>query len=280
MASLDTLWLQIGGTFCNLACTHCFISCHPQNFNIPMMTLAEVKRYLEESKTLGVKDYYITGGEVFLNEEIFEILEAILQYGPCNILTNGLLLTPKRVERLVAIREKARHRMLFRVSLDSLDEKENDAIRGEHSFRLALVGIRNLAKAGFSTHLTMVRGWDDEEDPVWEARALDFLRENKVPEPAVKFLPGFLMGELAETGRPYHENERVTEQCFTNWPITNLQCATFRMVTAQGVYVCPILVEENEGRMGQTIEESLRPYPLKHSACYTCRISGMSCKSD
>ena len=29
--SLDTLWFQVGGTVCNLACTHCFVSCSPTN---------------------------------------------------------------------------------------------------------------------------------------------------------------------------------------------------------------------------------------------------------
>ena len=37
-----------------------------------MMTLAQVEERLRESRELGVKDYYITGGEVFINPEIFE----------------------------------------------------------------------------------------------------------------------------------------------------------------------------------------------------------------
>lgn len=279
MAGLETLWLQVGGTLCNLACTHCFISCHPKNDSIPFMTLEQVRQRLEESKSLGVDDYYITGGEVFLNPEIFEILTAILEYGPCYILTNGMLLTPKRVEQLVAIQNKAGHKLHFRVSLDSLDEKENDAIRGENCYRLAMQGIANLSQAGFSAHLTMVRSWDDEEDAVWEEKALTFLREHGVPHPQVKFLPGFLLGELAQNEREYHEHERVTEKCFESFPVTSLQCASSRMVTAQGVYVCPILVEEPSAKMGDTLEETLRPFPLSHPACYTCRISGMSCKS-
>ena len=279
MTGLETLWLQIGGTLCNLACTHCFISCHPKNDSIPFMTLGQVRQRLEESKLLGVEDYYITGGEVFLNPEIIEILAAILEYGPCHILTNGMLLTPKCVEQLVDIQNNRDHDLHFRVSLDSLDEKDNDAIRGENCYRLAMQGIANLSQAGFSTHLTMVRSWDDEEDPVWEEKALAFLREHGVPNPKVKFLPGFLLGELAKNEREYHEHERVTEKCFETFPVTSLQCASSRMATAQGVYVCPILVEEPSAKMGDTLEETLRPFPLSHSACYTCRISGMSCKS-
>ncbi|SVB80062.1 uncharacterized protein METZ01_LOCUS232916, partial [marine metagenome] len=74
LKNLETLWLQVGGTLCNLECTHCFISCGPKNDTIAMMSLAQVRKRLEESETLGVKDYYITGGEVFINPEIFEIL--------------------------------------------------------------------------------------------------------------------------------------------------------------------------------------------------------------
>ena len=279
MAGLDTLWLQVGGTVCNLACTHCFISCHPHNHNHALMTLAEVRRHLEESKHLGIKEYYITGGEVFLNPELFEIYEAILEYGPCHTLTNGLLISREKAQQLKTLQARASHELHFRVSLDSLDEQENDTIRGNNAFKLALRGIRYLAEAGFSAHLTMVRSWDDDDDPQWEAKALAFMREHGVPNPQVKFLPGFLMGELAVNEREYHPHERVTEKCFENFPVTSLQCASSRMVTAKGVYVCPILIEEEAARMGDTVEETLRPFPLYHPACYTCRVSGMSCKS-
>ncbi len=279
MVGLDTLWLQIGGTVCNLTCTHCFISCTPQNHNHPLMTLAQVQKHLEESKHLGIQDYYITGGEVFLNPELFEIYEAILQYGPCTTLTNGMLISREKAQRLAELQARAKNKLHFRVSLDSLDPEENDAIRGRNAFKLALRGIRYLAEAGFSAHLTMVRSWDDEDDPTMETKALAFMREQGVPHPQVKFLPGFMMGELAVTEREYHPNERVTEKCFENFAITNLQCSSSRMVTAKGVYVCPILIEEDQARMGDTVEETLRPFPLYHSACYTCRVSGMSCKS-
>ena len=279
MAGLDTLWLQVGGTVCNLTCTHCFISCTPQNDSHPLMTLAQVKKHLEESKHLGIQDYYITGGEVFLNPELLEIYEAILKYGPCTSLTNGMLISKEKAQALAEIQNRSKNKLYFRVSLDSLDEKENDAIRGRNCFKLALRGMRYLAEAGFPTHLTMVRSWDEDDDPAMETKALAFMQEHGVPNPQVKFLPGFLMGELAVNEREYHPNERVTEQCFENFPVTNLQCASSRMVTAKGVYVCPILIEEEPARMGDTVEETLRPFPLYHSACYTCRVSGMSCKS-
>lgn len=279
LTRLDTLWMQVGGTLCNLSCTHCFISCGPKNNSHSMMTLAQVRKYLEESRRLGVKDYYITGGEVFLNPEIFDIYEAILEYGPCHSLTNGTLITREKAKRLVEIQSRSERRLHFRISIESHDEAENDKIRGKNSYRLALKGLRNLAEAGFSPILAVTRSWDEANDAAMEAQLLDLLKQNNVTHPKVKILPGFLIGRLSETDRPYSEDERVTEQCFENYPVTNLQCSSSRMASAKGVYVCPILIEDNMGRMGDSIEETLRPYPLAHSACYTCRVSGMTCKS-
>ena len=58
----DTLWIQISGTLCNLRCSHCFISCSPENDSLALMETAEVLCYLEEARELGVKEIYFTGG--------------------------------------------------------------------------------------------------------------------------------------------------------------------------------------------------------------------------
>ncbi|MFQ5715477.1 MAG: radical SAM protein [Nitrospinales bacterium] len=275
---LETLWLQVGGTLCNLQCTHCFISCGPQNHNHGMMSLKQTRAYLEESKNEGIKDYYITGGEIFLNPEIFEILEAILEYGPLNMLTNATLITPEKARRLATLQSQAIHPMTFRVSMEHFEEEQNDKIRGRNSFRRATTGMRNLAASGFSPILTVTRSWDEENDLEMEARFLNFLKENGIP-PRIKILPAFLLGRQTERDRQYRDDEHVTESCFENYDIANLQCSTCRMATAKGVYVCPILVDEPAGRMGDTLKEAQRPFPLAHSACYTCRVTGMTCKN-
>jgi len=279
MAGLETLWLQVGGTLCNLQCSHCFISCGPKNHSHEMMSLVQVQKYLDEAKELKVKDYYITGGEVFINPEIFEILEAILSCGPLDVLTNGTQITAEKAERLRKMQERSAHSIQFRVSMEGFDEESNDRVRGEGSFRKAVAGIQCLSQAGFSPILTVTRSWPEEDDAEMERQFVDFLKSNEVANPRIKILPGFLLGQLAESERQYSQEEYVTEKCFENFDITNLQCAHSRMATGKGVYVCPILVDHDEARMGQSIEETLRPFPLAHSACYTCRVTGMTCKS-
>ena len=78
---LDNLWFQLAGTVCNLSCTHCFISCSPENDSFGFLGRETVRRYLDEAKTMGVKEFYFTGGETFLNKEIYGILEDALQIG-------------------------------------------------------------------------------------------------------------------------------------------------------------------------------------------------------
>jgi AdoMet-dependent heme synthase len=279
LKKLETLWLQVGGTLCNLQCTHCFISCGPKNDTISMMTLSQVKERLEESAILGVKDYYITGGEVFINPAIFEIIIEILRYGPLDVLTNGTQITAEKAQRLKEIQNTSGYPLRFRVSMENFEETANDVIRGKNAYRKAVSGIWNLARAGFSPILTITRSWEETRDEEMKLKFIEFLRINQVPRPQIKILPGFLLGKLAENVRSYNAEERVTQACFENFDITQLQCATSRMATGEGVYVCPILVDNPKARMGKNIEETLRPFPLEHSACYTCRVTGMSCKS-
>src|SRR5262245_21327436 len=125
MLGLDTLWFQVAGTVCNLACTHCFLSCSPANQTHSMLTLATVERYLVESEALGVKEYYFTGGEPFLNPEILKILEAALRRGPVTVLTNGLLLHEERARALKALSDGSIYSLDIRVSLDGFDAATN-----------------------------------------------------------------------------------------------------------------------------------------------------------
>jgi len=279
LKELETLWMQVGGTLCNLECTHCFISCGPKNDTIAMMTLAQVEERLRESRELGVKDYYITGGEVFINPEIFEILAAILNCGPLDALTNGTQITSEKAKRLRTIQDASKHPLRFRVSMEHFDEDKNDVIRGKNAYRKAITGIVCLAEAGFSPILTVTRTWEEESDSEMESKFVEFLRKSGVMQPQIKILPGFLLGQLAENERDYSQDEYVTEKCFEDFDITQLQCATSRMATGEGVYVCPILVDNPAARMGDTLADTLRPFPLSHSACYTCRVTGMTCKS-
>ena len=279
LRSLDTLWFQVAGTVCNLACTHCFISCSPTNHTHEMMRLADVRRHLDEAVTLGVKEYYFTGGEPFLNPEMEAILAATLAVGPATVLTNGLLLDPPRCRRLKALADATEHSLDLRVSLDGYDAASNDPIRGAGSFARVLGGLRNLAAAGINPVLTVTEVCAEAAGAAGKERLFALLRQAGLARPRLKVLPLLKMGAEAERGGAYESWQRLRDGDAPEGSWDHLQCSSCRMVTDQGVWVCPILVNQPEAKMGDSLASTLRPFPLAHQACWTCHVQGISCRT-
>ncbi|HVG07040.1 MAG TPA: radical SAM protein [Thermoanaerobaculia bacterium] len=279
LKSLDTLWFQVGGTVCNLACTHCFISCSPTNHTHEFMPLGQVQAYLGEASRLGVREYYFTGGEPFLNPDMEAILEATLEVGPATVLTNGLLLDPARCARLKEMERRSDYSLDFRVSLDGYDAATNDPIRGEGTFERILRGVRNLAEAGLNPVITVTEVCREAGTDAGKERFFQLLRSLGIGRPRLKILPVFQIGAEAERGGAYESWQRLRQGEVPEGAWDHLQCSGCRMVTDQGVWVCPILVNEPSARMGETLADSLGSFPLDHPACWTCHAYGVSCKT-
>ena len=279
LRSLDTLWFQVAGTVCNLACTHCFVSCSPTNKTHDHLPLETVRRHLDEAVTLGVKEYYFTGGEPFLNPEMEAILEATLAVGPATVLTNGLLLDPERCRRRAALSAASDYSLDLRVSLDGFTAEANDAIRGEGVVERAMRGIANLAAAGLNPVLTVTEVHEENATAAGKERFFALLRELGIERPRLKVLPVFRIGAEAERGGAYESWQRLRADDVPDDSWDHLQCSSCRMVTDQGVWVCPILVNEPGGRMGETLADTLDTFPLYHQACWTCHVYGVSCKT-
>jgi len=277
LIDLTTLWFQVSGTLCNLECEHCFIGCGPDVSRHKMMPRSLVRSYLEEAREYGVKEFYLTGGEPFLNKEFPGIIEDIIDAGNVTVLTNATLITSNLAGRLRAVSEKSPHTLLFRVSIESPDAKENDRIRGEGSLHKAMKGIKSLIGAGFNPIITTTKL--NEGQKTSEAGFKEWLRGLGAAEPQIKALPTLYLGRAEQNIRSYQEDERVTENCFKEFSKANLQCSYCRMVTADGVYVCPILIDDPKARLGTTLDESLVAYGMESSACYTCRTAGLCCSN-
>lgn len=277
LRTLDTLWFQVAGTICNLRCSHCFISCSPENHSHPMMSFEQVKGYLEEAFELGVREYYFTGGEPFMNRDIFDILKAALAQGPTSVLTNGVLIDAKKAAKAKVLSQESEYSFDLRISLDGYDAETNDPIRGEGTFVRILAGIGELAKVGLNPVVTVTEAFDDAKTRAGRAKFLSFLKAAGLSQPRLKIMPLLRMGAEEDRGRGYHAWETLAGTVLSDEDLANLQCSTCRMVGAKGVYVCPILIDEKSANLGQTLSETLEPFSLSHSACYTCHVEGLSC---
>lgn len=278
-AHLDDLWFQVAGTLCNLTCNHCFISCSPHNDSFGFLDLATVERMLEESVDLGVKEYYFTGGEPFLNRDMVAILERTMQYGPATVLTNGTVFKDEWLTRLRQADDASRYSLEFRVSIDGFSPEENDPVRGAGTFDRAMKGVRQLLAHGFLPIITVAHTRDNQDDAALFDGFVRVLKANGYDRPRVKILPTLRLGAEVNRQRGYLADERITPEMMQGFDPGLLICHHSRIVTDKGVYVCPILIAAPDARLGNTLAESLKPYPLRHHACFTCYQYGTICSN-
>ncbi len=276
---LEALWFQVGGTICNLRCTHCFISCAPDNHKFGFMSLQDCQPYLDESVEFGVKEYYFTGGEPFANPQLLDILEAAIQLGPVTVLTNATLLPDRTVDRLVALDADSRYALELRVSIDGYNAEMNDPIRGEGAFGKAMAGVSMLVARGFRPIITITQTWTDCHHDRVMCGFRTALKAVGYTEPRLKILPSIKLGAEVARSRGYRDDECITAEMMKNFDASQLVCSNSRMVTDQGVWVCPILIDSPTARVGDTLKDSLRSHPLNHQACFTCWQHGAICSN-
>lgn len=279
LTHLDHLWFQVAGTLCNLECEHCFISCSPKNDKFGFLTLEQCREHLQESLQHGVKEYYFTGGEPFMNRQMTDILIETLHYGPATVLTNGTILKDEWLARLAEAEAKSIYSLEFRVSIDGPTPEINDPIRGVGTFRRAILGVEKLVNFGFLPIITMARTWPESQDYEMTKQFVEVLRERGYRRPRLNLLPTLKLGAEEKRTCGYTEAERVTEEMLADFDTAQLICEHSRVVTDKGIYVCPILLNSPEANLGADLSDAQPEYPLKHGACFTCYLHGAICSN-
>ncbi|MFQ5700549.1 MAG: radical SAM protein [Acidobacteriota bacterium] len=274
---LDTVWFQVAGTLCNLRCTHCFISCTPKNHSHEMLSLETVLGFLDEARSLGVREYYFTGGEPFMNRDLLAMLEATLRQGPATVLTNGLLIRNGMAERLKQLADASRHSLDLRVSIDGYDAATNDPIRGAGTFERVMRCLTDLARVGLAPVITVSEACDGAGSREGRERFLEMLAGIGLKHPRLKILPLLRLGAEESRSRAYEDCESLAGCSVSSEQARGLVCSSGRMVTSQGVFVCPILIDFPAARMGTSLADTLRPFTLSYRACFTCHRLGLSC---
>uniref|UniRef100_UPI000B7F336B radical SAM protein n=1 Tax=Candidatus Entotheonella palauensis TaxID=93172 RepID=UPI000B7F336B len=270
-------------------CVHCFISCSPTNHSLEFLAPETVYRYLDEAIRMGVREIYFTGGEPFMHKDILPILERSLQVAPTSVLTNGTLITPRVAEALGSLQASSPYSLEIRVSLDDVDEAQNDAVRGKGALRKALQALQLLQAQGIPPIVAVTEYLYTHAGPSPDHRAdgnagegsgfyrkfRDFLLANGIEKLRLKMIPVFAMGQLEGT---VPLAQYVTPSMLEGFDSDTLQCTSSRIVADGGVYACPLLVGEPQARLStDSLADALQPCTLYHTACHTCYVTGMTC---
>ena len=119
---------------CNRTCYYCFATPeydHYREVHLKKLTLLAILEAGQKLKALGYTDIQLTGGELFLRNDAFEILYGLDELGFTMALsTNCDFLTEDVIKQILQLNIRS-----LNVSLDSHIPEINDAVRGEGAFQ-------------------------------------------------------------------------------------------------------------------------------------------------
>ena len=128
---------------CNLACRHCAVYSDNLTYG-PDLTTSQWLSFIDQIAHLMVFRVKISGGEPFVREDIFDILDRLSQKSiRVSINTNAALIDEGAVLRLASYGAKLSDVM---VSLDGASASTHDALRGRGAFDDMMTGLARLVK--------------------------------------------------------------------------------------------------------------------------------------
>jgi MoaA/NifB/PqqE/SkfB family radical SAM enzyme len=126
------------------------------------VTLEQVCQLIEEATALGMDELFLTGGEPFILQEIFEMIRFGLEHMHVTVLSNGILLKGTRLQKLAALPHQ--ERLTLQISLDGSTAAIHDAYRGAGSWQKAIDAIRRLKAEGFHVCLGTTKTPENSRD--------------------------------------------------------------------------------------------------------------------
>ncbi len=141
---------------CNLRCKYCFTNSPKGDHVKEYLDIGAIKKLADDADELGYFEFDLQGGELLLQpDRLFEVLEAIKpERFYLYLTTNGFHLDEKMAKKLAKYKVSR-----VSVSIDSMDEKIHDEIRGrEESWKRAIEGLEHVKNAGLDPYLNITVG--------------------------------------------------------------------------------------------------------------------------
>lgn len=149
---------------CNLHCRHCYTDPYNSKEFFPReLTLDEIHRLLDEMQQIGIVWLNLTGGDIFMHPQFFEIYETAYRKGfLLQLYTNGTLFTKASIERLQQMPP-----FTIDISCHSVTEASFDWFtQVPGSYRAFVRGLELLKESSLQFSLkTKAMNWNTDEMP-------------------------------------------------------------------------------------------------------------------
>jgi MoaA/NifB/PqqE/SkfB family radical SAM enzyme len=141
---------------CNLRCKYCFTNSPKGDHAKDFLDYKAIGKLADEADELGYFEFDLQGGELLLQpDKLFQVLEAIRpERFYMYLTTNGYYLDDKMAKKLAAYKVSR-----VSVSVDSMDEKIHDEIRGrKESWKRAMEALKHVQANGMDPYLNITVG--------------------------------------------------------------------------------------------------------------------------
>ncbi|MBQ4647492.1 MAG: radical SAM protein [Candidatus Gastranaerophilales bacterium] len=263
LENLDNLFFQLSFKACNLRCKHCYIERNPYKNEEDFMQLDKIKQNLIMVKKQKLKSIYLTGGEPLMHPDFNQILRMCLKISNVTVMSNGTMINDKKARFLRKIDDESQFETIYRISLDSTNELKNDELRGRGSFRKALLAISSLLKYEFNPIISVVNYENRPKQEIFEEFQSYFSKKNFVLDDInLKIIPFF------------KKNEEIRQIETEEINCEKLDCKNSRIISQNGVFACPMLVNDYRARLGSNIDDCSKVNYLDCEKCAICTGSG------
>ena len=277
---LKTLWFNTG-TLCNLTCKNCYIESSPTNDRLSYLSFDEYLSFIHEAKeqNFNLTEIGFTGGEPFLNKDFPKMLNnAAQQNVDVLVLTNAMKPMLNKKSELLNI---PKERLTFRVSIDHVDPKKHEAIRGQNSYEPMIEGLKWLRDNDFKMSLATRLMWgDSEEQTRKDFNAFILKHDLPIDANSTKDLVTFTEMDVKQ------DTPEITTECWTilNKNPESIMCSSSRMIVKKkgnakpSVIACTLLPYDEAFDLGSTLKQSMQRIYLNHPHCSKfCVLGGSSC---
>ena len=221
-------------TRCNLSCNYCYVLSDSHE-----LTSSELRNAIDQLADAGVLAISLTGGEVFLRNDIMDIIDHIFTRGffQLFILTNGTLITEEHIRFLAANSSRLGY---IRFSLFSHQASVHDAFTGvPGSFERTLANLTAMKKQDIPVYI-LLNAIEENVDTLSESNAYFTDLGFSVQEGYVKFITDeptrkacsplvsrpFFKRLFAQTPETKMDGLRktLTQRCFSGQVFSDLMC--------------------------------------------------------
>ena len=256
MKAFNNLFIELTAKNCNMRCKHCFID-FPMTKNVKdFININVIKENLSYIKNGMLNCIYLTGAEPMTHPDFNSILRLCLKYSNVCIITNGSFINEKKARFLKNVEEESNYEIIFQLNLAHYEEIKNDEVRTRGAYRQTLSAIKALVKYGFNPIVSVMNFYNDNEN---------ILRE-KIIELCNKIDYDISLKHI----KINHYIDINNVQGFNNIQWKNLDCEFGRILTVNGVYVCPFLANDHRGRCGSNLMDFSPKMVLETGFCESC----------